>query len=165
MQSDEPFLHVRSRPALFRRTDQHSDRTRIDFIEKRLLGFISVCVVNIGDLFFRDTHLHELVFEIVVNVEVLAVFVIVKRLLRCGQIAEHDLRSFDVGGIFPNLKNTACALVDFAPLFVGRGSIETSRIESQFLAVRRDFEHIIFFGRYAAFGNDLRTLCNLVRKF
>ena len=84
--------------------------------------------MDIRYLLFGDTPLHELVFQVVVGVEVRAVAVVLKPCLRRGQIAEHDLRSLDLLRVRPYLMDALRALVEFAPRLVPRFGDKAARI-------------------------------------
>ena len=82
VQCDKALLHIRARTALFRTADENAHVARIDFVKECLFLLVRIRFVDKGDLFFRNAHLHELVFQVVVCVEVRAVLIFVKPHLR-----------------------------------------------------------------------------------
>ena len=143
MYRNEPFLHVCSRTAFFRTTYKHAHRSRVDCVEKILFCLIRICVVDKSDLVFGNATLDEFMFQVVICVEILAVNIFRIRFLRRRQIAEHKLRSLNVRRVFPFFANVVGAIIQFASAFVGKQRIYTPRIEREFLAVARNFEHIV----------------------
>ena len=165
VQSHEPLLYVRSRAAFLGATNQYTNCSCVYLVEKVLLLLVRVCVVDKGDLFFGDAALYELVFQIVVGVEVPAVFVIGICFLRRGQIAEYKLRAFDFRRVLPLLKHVLRTVIELAVVLVRHHRIDTSRIEGEFLSVARDFEHIVDMRIYTAAVYPVGALGNLFGKF
>ena len=172
VQRHKPLLYVRTRAALFRAADEYSYCAAVDFIEQGLLLLVGVRFVDIRYLVGRNAALDELVFQVVVCVEVRAVYVVLELLFRRGQIAKHYLRALEFRRAFPYLVNVLGGYVDFTARFVLRFGNKTARIERELFAVRRDFEHIVYVRAYkpvvyklGAFGDLLRERYYRIRRF
>ena len=116
-------------------------------------------------LLARNTLLYELVFKVVIGIEVCTVHIVLKPYLRRGQITEHDLRSPDVSSIRPDFIDTLSALVELAALFILASRNETARVKSELFTVRCDFEHIVDMTIHPTAVNSVRTLGDFFRKF
>ena len=92
---------------------------------------------------FGNTALDEFVFQVVICVEILAINIFRIRFFRRRQIAEHKLRSLNICRILPFFVNVVRTEIQFASALVGKQRIYTPRIEREFLAVARNFEHIV----------------------
>ena len=75
------------------------------------------------------------------------------------------MRAFDFRRALPLLKHVLRAIVEFAVVLVRHHRIDTSRIEGEFLAVARDFEHIVDMRIDTAAVYSVGALGNLFRQF
>ena len=110
-----------------------------------------------SNLVFGNTALDEFVFQVVICVEILAVNIFRIRFLRCGQVTEHKLRSFNICRVLPFFVNVVRTEIEFASAFVGKQRIYTPRIEREFLSVARNFEHIVDMRINSACVNRVRS--------
>ena len=130
-----------------------------------MLLLFGVRVVYERYLLARNTLLYELVFKVVIGIEVCTVHIVLKPYLRRGQITEHDLRSSYVCRIRPDFIDTLSALVDLTALFVLTSRNETARIKRELFAVRSDFEHIVDMTVHASAVNSVRTIGDFFCEF
>ena len=78
MKCHKPLLYVSSRAALFRAADKDAYPARIDIVKEFLLLLFGVRVVYERYLLAWNTLLYELVFEVIVGIEVCPVHIVLK---------------------------------------------------------------------------------------
>ena len=109
--------------------------------------------------------MYELVFKVVIGIEVCTVHIVLKPYLRRGQITEHDLRSPDVSSIRPDFIDILRTGIELAALFVFASRNETARIKRELFAVRSDFEHIVDMTVHASAVDFVRTIGDFFCEF
>ena len=172
MQRCQTLLNVRSRTAFLRTADEDSDFPLVHFIEQRLFLFIRFCVVDKHNFLRRYAAFDQLVFQIVICVEILPVLITFIRLFRRGQIAEYQLRAAQCGRFGIHLCRVVRAHIQLPAMLVFEKRIETAYVQREFLSIRRDFEHIVLvridasvIDGFRAFRDPLRDLHRIFARF
>ena len=81
MQCDQTLLYICACTHLFRRAEQHTHFSFSYLFKEGFFLLIGACVVDICDLFRRNTHVDQMVFDAVIDV---GKFLAALGFIRCG---------------------------------------------------------------------------------
>lgn len=154
VQRHKPVLDIGARPHFGGGPQQHPDLPLADLGEQLRLLRLGLGVVNVGDLLGGDPLGHELVLDVVVDVESAVV-------VGGGQVAEHKLGPLGVGAVPPHLEDVLDGGVHLAVGVVGQQLIGEALVQGQLAPVRRDFEHIVLVGLHLLLVDRLGPLPQL----
>ena len=139
MQGNEFILDVGARAHFGRGTQQHTHLPGAHLGKQLLLFGFAVCRVDKGDSFFRDTGIHQFLFQIIVNAE---------RAVGGwrGQIAEYKLGRAFFFGLFPDAEHIPGADSHLAIGVIRGQGLNQPHIQRQFSSIVGNAKHIVHMG-------------------
>ena len=150
-------LHVGSGSHFLCTAHQDAHLSGTHFCKQSGFFGVGISVMDKCNLFLRNTFGNQLVTDIVVNVPFSSA--------GGGQIGEDQLRRLCGHGVLPNLKYLAGAGRGFVFGNIREKWVEQPLIESQFPAIRCNFEHVICVRVYIASTDFLGTLSKSLDAF
>ena len=161
---NDTLLCVHTNAHLSSGTDQHSYLAFV-YIRKQLLFLgIGVCIMNKGNLFSRDTALHQSGFDIFVELCALHIGFHFLGLGICclalalggSHIAEDQLCSFDFLAVLVHTHHIISAAVNLAPFLIRQAGVNHTLGVGNLSAVTGDLKHVIHTG-----VNIFYVICSL----
>ena len=155
MQGFQPRLHIGSRAHLGRGADQYAHRAFAHLGKQRVFLRLRVCIVDKGDLVFRDAAADELAPQVVIHVVKAAV-----RALGAwrGQVAEDHLRQALLTPFPINAQRLPHTGIYLAARVVRQRGVDQPRVQRQQPPIVGDAQHVVLMGVHAALAHCVGAL-------
>ena len=151
VQGDELLLAVGASTHALGAAQQDTHLTAPHFAEQIFLLYLTLGVVDKGDLVFGNAQFQQLRANIIINAEGAII-------LWGREVAKNHLRGALVCGAFPDFKHILRTLGGFAVGVTGEHGIDNPLIQRQLAAIVGDEQHIVHTAVHLAVSYLLSTL-------
>ena len=166
MQGNHTLLSVHAHTHLTGGADQHTHLAIVHILEQLGLFIVGIGIMDKCHFPGRHTGSNQSVADIVIDGDILHSLLhfglvgglCVGAALRCGQVAEDQLRALDILAVFPDLQDIVGTLHDLVVLLIREARVQHTLSIGQLPALAGNLEHIVILGINLAVLDRLGTL-------